>query len=93
MQKVFILKFFFAKIDGYRCDSNCMKGGRGRVQITSKFLNHPLFSFFFASKAHVSDEQLAGFLGFFLASFLGMANNTPNFTSTSIMKFELHILT
>ena len=37
-------------------------------------------------------EQLAGFLRFFLASFLGTVSNTPNFMVTSTKKFELHIL-
>ena len=46
---------------------------------------------FFASKAPISTEVLAG-IGLFLASLLGMANNTTIFTATSTKKFELHIL-
>ena len=47
---------------------------------------------FFASKAHASTKQVARFLGHFVASFLATAINTPNFTSLSSKKFELHIL-
>ena len=45
------------------------------------FLNRP-FSFpvnLYASKPHVNVEQLAWFFRLFLASYLGMANNTPKF--------------
>ena len=95
LQQVFIFQFFFREIDGYRCKSNRINRGCSRVQITSTKLNHAFFFFstnFFASKASINIKQIVGFLGFFLASFLGTASNTPNFKANLTKKFKFHIL-
>ena len=94
MPQVFIFEIFFGEIDGYRCKSSYIKGGCSRVQITSKCLDGP-FSFsinVYASKGEASTELLATILGLFLASFLSMASNTPNFPVTLTKKLELQIL-
>ena len=96
LQHVFIIEISFEEIDGYKCKSNCIKGGCSRVQITSIILNRPLSFFsklFCINNTCRHRTTCRVFLGFFLASFLGTSNNTPNFTVTSTKKFELHILT
>ena len=94
MQQVFICEYFFGEIDDYRCKPDHVKGGvLWYISPQKYWIVHSFFNYsFFASKAPVSTEQLAGVLKMFLASFLGMAIITPNFTAISTKIFDLHIL-